>query len=438
MLKSNTYNEYLQIFCNNKENYIVQMPNSKWITKNKILSDIAIQSHLEQKYWIGVKSGWYPYFGIIDIDTDYLTNDKDIAQVESKLKLDSNNYILCTSPSGRTHLLFIPLFKGKPPTYKLFENILKQRALPYELYPQKGHGIRLPFGRQQYIYNFDTKEQYNYSWDKAMYWVHKIEPLELAQFQRQLDIEFPIEQKISLPANSEIRELYENGLQCLLSRHNSCFLLAGYLIRQNIHPDIIKNIIKRWIRIKHNGYSKEVNKGHWRLIDKEIERQVNWWSEKLINTRQYPDTVHNIEGFICRQDIYLIKDIFPDYTNRRRFFRLLAYCRPRIKHERIFIPYWQWWKIIGNKNEYIIFRNSLVNRGIIEFNNSYQVLEYPKSIKLNIKLQDNNRIEIDNRAIQDYDLAVLNMTQGLNEYQTLTGASMKQYYIKLKDVKKIL
>jgi len=64
---------FIKIFCPTRNNYSVQISGGTWHEKKKTLSDIAIQAHLDGKYWIGVKAGWYPAYGIIDIDKDYAT-----------------------------------------------------------------------------------------------------------------------------------------------------------------------------------------------------------------------------------------------------------------------------------------------------------------------------------------------------------------------------
>ena len=288
------------------------------------------------------------------------------------------------------------------------------------------------------MYNIDTKEQYNYNLEQNLYYLNKLEPIELSTLPRQLNLEFKEKNKIQLPANLELAELYENGLQCSSSRHIATQKLAFYFMRKNFPPDTVKQLLKRWIRNKNNGFSKEVNRCNFKLVDNEIDKQVNWCNEILISSEQYPDATHNSEKFICKEDLLLIKQIVTDYTNRRRLFKFLAYCRPRLNYDRIFISRWKWREFTGDTHEDINFKQLLIEKNIITINNSYRVAEYPKSIKLNLKLNGNNKIENDNRAVQDYDSAVLNIVKNLTEYQELTNASRAQYFLKLHDFKKIV
>ena len=85
---------FIKIFCPTRNNYGVQsIIGGTWHTKNKTLSDIAVRAHLDGKYYVSVRAGWYPAYGLIDIDKNYVTNNEDIFKVANKLNFSDGSYL---------------------------------------------------------------------------------------------------------------------------------------------------------------------------------------------------------------------------------------------------------------------------------------------------------------------------------------------------------
>jgi len=61
------FRSYVDLFVQRIPRYAVKKFRS-WTTKNKPLSDRAVQAHLAGQYAVAVLGKWYPEFGILDID----------------------------------------------------------------------------------------------------------------------------------------------------------------------------------------------------------------------------------------------------------------------------------------------------------------------------------------------------------------------------------
>ena len=70
--------------------------------------------------------------------------------------------------------------------------------------------------------------------------------------------------------------MFHEGLQEKGTRNKATLHVAYYLYTQNYSPRVASELMRDWIRARHNGYSEEVNKGNWKLVDREIENGVNW------------------------------------------------------------------------------------------------------------------------------------------------------------------
>ncbi len=401
--------------------YALQWPGRGWSTRSRKVSDPLIRAHLDGTYWLGTKSPWYPRFAYIDLDHP---DEATLERVVRALGLSGGQYQVCTSPSfkatGNVHLIFAPRYRGKPATKKLLRTILQPRVehAGGELYPQTRRKFRLPFGRDQYI--LDVVEglicaPLPYGWREALHWVSRLEPLALEQFPHQLEL------NLSSPADhwakrKDAETLLDHGLLGAGTRHEACLTLAIYFFRVNWDISDARAKIKAWIKTQHNGFSKEIVRGRWRVVLDEVDQITYWVYDTYGRAVVYPDTTHNIEAWITPQDFRFIGEVFPgSVVNQRRLFKLISYYRPRSVYPWVFVPQWKWFEIANDRN-YQAFRADLENRGLLDSNHDYQIGHFSKRFRLHLPPATSlDRIEEEYRAIHDFGEAALRSFGGVRE-----------------------
>lgn len=393
--------------------YAIQWPGKRWSTRSRPVSDPLIWAHLEGTYWLGTKAPWYPRFAYVDLDDP---DEATLDRVTATLGLSEGQYHVCTSPSypetGNVHLIFAPRYRGKPATKKLIRTILGSRVRRSggELYPQTRRKFRLPFGRDQYILDvLDGKlcAPLPYGWREALQWVFKLEPLALERFPHQMDL------RLAAPTahwtrRKEAEELLEHGLPGPGTRHDACLTLAIYFFRLNWDISDTRAKLKWWMKTRHHRFSKEVNRGRWWVVHREIDEIASWVYETYGRRKVYPDTTHNIEGWITPKDMQFIGEVFPgSVVNQRRLFKLISYYRPRSVYPWVFIPRWRWFEI-ANDRHYLAFRAELENRGLLDGDHRYKIGEFSKRFRLHLPAATSvDRISEDSRAIQAFGTAAL-------------------------------
>ena len=400
--------------------YAIQWPGKSWSTRYKPVSDPLISTHLAgNKYWLATKAPWYPLG--IGVDTDH-PDQRSLERIVTALGILEGQYLVCTSPSygdtGNFHLLALVLYKGKPATKKLIHAILGDRVKQAgaELYPQTRKKFRLPFGRDQYI--LDVQDDFlicaplEYNWREAFRWLSGLEPFDLESVphtrHKQLALDLKPVGEASWKVEhwslrQEAQDLFEHGLVGPGMRHKSCCILAIYFYRSNWDISDTRAKVKWWIKKKHNGFSKEVNRENWKEVERDVDDIVRWTYQKYGGAGLYPDSTHNMEGWITPQDMRFIGEVFPgDLVNQRRLFELIRYYRPRSIHPWVFIPRWRWFEI-ANDRHYLAFRANLENRGLLESDHTYKVGKFPKRFQLHLPAGTIlDRIEEDHRAVHDF------------------------------------
>ena len=399
--------------------YIIQHPGRTWKTKEKHLADRAIRGHLDGNYWIGKRAPWYPGFVFADLDNP---TDEQIQEIEDVLGLRPGQYLVSTSPSfdqdGSRHLMIRPEYNGKPGTRKLLESILRQRIenAGAEFYPRSDRGFRLPFGRDQYLIDTETGSPLPYTWEDCLYWTDKLDPLDVGSLPHNRESNIALPSCGTFSRIQEAQELWDHGLQSTNSRHDSTLAIAKMLYRKNIDIDIALDRVLNWIRTKHHGYSKEINRGYWNFVEKDTENILTWVYRDCGKRFIYPDTVTNLDGWITSQDIEYCAGVFPGkIIQQRRLFKLICYVRARGKHDWVYIPRWQWFKIAG-KTSYKRFQAELYDRGLMMTDGSYTRGIKSKSYRIALPAgSDWQKIEEDGRAVNDFGRAcVLNYGTRLN------------------------
>lgn len=436
----------------------------RWYTaKNKDgsfknLNDKVIYlGHLGRKYWAGGKAGEFVSLGLADADVeDPQQQQFAIEHIAEKLQASKDQfcYIMPNySPRGRLHILFKVQYKGYPVKYSLFRKKLESAIKPYELYPHYWRLMRFPFGYRQTSLIYDDSAdalipQDNWTWRDQLYHFEKLEPIELSQLpftHTKDETKLGKAEKMEMTMIEEGKYLYEHGLQEPNSRHDSQPKILFYLYRQNANMQEAIFKTQRLMRKKHNGFSKEANKGNWRFIDRDIEEQGKWLYERLESTRQYPDAVHNLyEGYVCKEDLFLIREISQPlmailknetlFTIQSRMANVIRWVRPRRHWDWVYVPWWVRAEITGDWHDYIDFFDALEEARIIRLNRHYKVGSYSQSMQFLPYLKKANEeidiIQNDGRGIHEHPRAVLKAFPDMSyrEFMEFTGASDMTYY----------
>jgi hypothetical protein len=331
---------------------------------------------------IGVLGRWYPKYMIIDIDERPLS---EVEEIRASMGLNENNSILCPSESKNSYHIIVPIqYRGKPPTLNLLRNITQRCSLFYgiEIFPQEKRTIRLPFGPYQGI--LDPGREDLVKWYEKFNEFVKAHPYDLSRVPRQ---QVPLDLSVSrggveLGHPETAQELLMDGLQRSSSRNESQYKILDYYWRNNEPPEVAVRRVKWWIRHKHNGRSKTVNKGAWKEIDQDIERQASLIYSKRAMMDFYPDAVHNDNsGYISKPDLIEIAKFTKGNLPRMRYaFHIIKYVYPR-RHRPYVNVHTD--RLIGwsSKDTYLQYLNELEERGIVERTKSYLAGQFAKSVK---------------------------------------------------------
>jgi hypothetical protein len=417
--------------------YAVQKTGTDWNTRYKPVSDPPIAAHLDFRYWIAVRAQWYPPFYFLDVDRP---TAHTLERILTKLDVRQNEYALMTSPSysytGNVHVALKLSYRDRRPTARFGRDALqRQLGNLCEVYPQLNRKFRCPFGKDQYLLNETRETLSDLEWWEA---VDRLEQLEEIPVERwPYDPELPMiaptygrDDPDRWATHSDAAELWRTGLQAGGTRHNTLFTLAVWLYRNNYVPPEAEHRLRWWIRHRHNGHSRTVNEGRWRVIDDEIGRIVAWiWA----NFRPYPDGANNLDGELTLADLRFAAELFPrDVVNQKRLIALVAYYRPRRRNEWVWMP-WHVWRETAHATNVDRFRATLEEKGVLESIHSYRhvpynpKLSYPKKFKVRLPQTDETPIERDGRHETDFYRAVLAATGSVRGACELTGVTKQRF-----------
>jgi hypothetical protein len=371
--------------------------------KYSCITDNMIINHLDKKYWLACRGGYYPKYAYIDIDSPA---DNQIESVIDRMRLKEGQYLLYSSPDymkdGSCHIYFKPRYNNDPPTVNLLNDMIKPHATNFEIYPQRYRKFRLPFGKDQNLIDTETGEVLNCTWTQNMNWCDKIDQYDMEIINEQLQFYFNYKRLDGWTKYNECKELYTHGLQAKSTRHEAIKDLSFYLYRQNIQERQAISLLKKWINNKHNGMSNTMNQGRFNEVYKDIKELVDWTYRKYTRHKFYSDMVNNQETGITYQDIEMISEVFPgSMVNQRRLFKLLSYYRPRSIFDWVYIPRNKWFDISGHR--YIEFQQNLINKGLLQKTDHYKVGIFPKRFKINQFIRGREYMQYDKRNIDDYD-----------------------------------
>jgi len=410
ILKAQTgisFSDYANLFPQRFPRYTVKMPGRTWHTKNKMLTDRPIMAHLKGQYDVGTLARWYPEFGLLDFDNksrDY------VESVRASLAMNENNSMLFTSESINSyHLLFRPRYNGKPPTRRLFNHVLREHAdrLAIEVFPQDWKTVRLPFGPKQIC--VDDSRLGLSGWKDAVYWFQKLDDYDIYNLRHQMMIDLRVPRIEGQYTLNEGKELFEYGLQAFGTRNESQFKVIYYLWRQNIPPNVAREMVQSWIKNKNNGFSKSWNAGHFSQVDGEIERQIRYVYENYERAAFYPDTTHQEHnGYISKPDIEEIIKITGASRARMKFlFQLVKYVNPR--RYRVYVPVHTdklvEWASMRTYNRYL---RELEAMGILERGTAYSVGVFSKNIAFKkwTFSDSNHAVLYDGRSVDAFESAI--------------------------------
>ncbi|MBA7530374.1 hypothetical protein ES705_22577 [subsurface metagenome] len=414
-------NSFASIFCPYYlQNYGVQYDHEshRWCYKHKNPSTLLIKGFFSGDYWIAVPPTWYVRQAFIDIDNPLTTPDESVRKA---LNFSDSELLTMSSPGykkeGRTHQMFFPRYKGNFMTLKLLQDSLgpSVKSIGAELFPRGRRLFRVPCGLNQHILD-ENGNPLRLSPEEFMYYCDKIDPYEITdKITHQTSFLPELYDNTTDPYADRIvfshdaRLLEKHGLQGSPGRHDACLTLARFYIRNNITPDNAIRIIRRWLRKKHNGYSKEINAGRWWKVDNEIVDIVSWAYENCPPSF-LPDSLHNLQsGLVTPEDVRFSADVFRgDWINIKRTIALLQYCRPRKFFPWIYIPFNVWDKI-ASRDHYVEYKNTLSKKGIIiNSRTDYSVGHYPKSFRIALPKSFSPPITYDGRAATDLKSLLLN------------------------------
>lgn len=379
------FDRYREIFGSSFERHSRKwQAKGMWYTVNGPAPTRLINQFLETgDPAIGVLGKWYPKYMIIDIDERSLSRAEEI---RAEAGLNESNSKLCSSESENSYHLIVPIqYRGKPPTLNLLTMITQRFAVLYgiEIFPQEKRTIRLPFGPYQGI--LDPGGESLTKWYEKFEDFANTQPYDLSQVPRhQTPLDLCISKgKVELGHPQTAWGLLEYGLQRPGTRNESQYKILDLYWRMNESPEIAVKTVKRWIRHKHNGFSKAVNKGAWREIDRDIERQASLIYSRRAMMDFYPDAVHNDNsGYITKPDLIEIVKFTKGNLPRMRYgFHIVKHFYPRRHRPYVNIhtdKLIKW----SSKDTYLRYLNEFEEKGIMERTKSYLVGQFAKSIKL--------------------------------------------------------
>jgi hypothetical protein len=377
---------FTDIFVQRYPKYGVKLytPGATWKTRNRSLNDGEVKQHLNGDKAVGVVAQWYCEFGAVDFDD---REKSEVQEIRASMGFDDKNSLLCTSESDNSyHLLFRPSLNGKPPPAKRFYNAFKVQANEnrVEIYPQKNRIFRLPFGRGQEL---ATIAGHLFTQPELLHEFLKLETYEITQLETQKDFDFKgrtIGQGLTLQTYSgfmaEAAGYYQHGLQAPSTRHWAQFCVAALLYRKyNLPPDQVCREVWKWIRTKHNGFSKDII-GYPQRVKYEIKKQVEWLYYNNDLDQNYPDTVHNnYRGYLAKDDLPLILEAAGGSLPRCKFlFEVVKFFYPRKFQvnlsSRELLQRWGSWRT------YSRYTKELEQKGLVTRGQSYQVADEDKGI----------------------------------------------------------
>jgi hypothetical protein len=400
-----------------------------WTTfQHQPTNDVLIKKHLTGEQSLGLQPRWYPVWANIDVDNPK-TQEKPVFDKLQELGIKHDQMLCSTTPryrrNGNFRIYFKLEMRGQPATAGLQSIVLKRHFPRVEYNPRPNISDRLvcgfdsefidPFSRQ--FIKLDLRGKLD-----ALKNVRPIEINELPFAKAELPTITQIKPEYLKGAFlREGRALLENGLQQgdykrYDAQHRVIFLLWK---TGSYNPEQTSDFVKEWIRAKHNNLSDSVNRGEWKIIDGEIDRQVEKVFTLIANV--LPDNAHNRTTAITAADVMMAAKFAPgDAWKQIKFFNLLKFIRP--------VFHWEWVTIRGDRwqnniagRKYTKFQRELERKGLMVSDLQYIKGSQSRKFNFNFELDDGEALkDAAGRNIDNYYEALEAVCGNRREIQKLT------------------
>lgn len=401
-----------------------------WVTgRKKPVGYSHVAAHLSGIISLGSVSKWYTGFGLYDIDSRGI----DFAEAKRlAMDMDWRNSILARSRTPDSfHIIFNPVYDGKPMTARLFQTIGEQISEIHqmEVYPQIDRCIRLPFGRffglAEDRGNISTPEELLEEF-KGLQEYDLKEKWSILRTQEQTFFD-DVKDYAGGDWCQQGKAWYANGLVERGTRYEAQARVIYYLFRRNTPPGTNLELTYKWIKKKHNGFSDAINGGRYQRIKNEIRKQVKWFYKNFEMIEYLPDSVHNeYKGYLTKPDLEEIVRVCRGNLSRLRFVsRLIQYANPRQSRSYIRI-HSDTLKDWSSTENYLKYLRELEEKGIIKRSNAFSPGVYSKAISFpgwTFK-ESEKGIYVDERTPEKYDETVQAVFEPREYRGLLTAAGL--------------
>lgn len=385
-----------------------------WRTIHGALSRARTATHLAGIISAASLGKWYPSYGLYDIDS------RDRGEVDEIRKAngftDSNSILSSSESKDSYHLLFRPVYRGKPMTASLYSELSShvEERHSIEVYPKSRHVIRLPFGKHFTPIDIKYEDMKGIELLKSFLALQEYEmfgrfPFRKNKVERMKNL-FNADDSIGRTPGwyEQGEELFKIGLVDYSTRYNSQARVIYHLMRQNYSKESCIDTVIMWIKQKHHNLSKEVKAGRWAKVYREIESQANYIYANYEQESYLPDTTQkSYMGFISKTQIIEIVKMAGGNLPRAKFIiKLMMFMNPR--RERRWIRVHSDLLTEWSQKNYIKYLNEMESMNLIKRNHSYMTGEFSKSItplpqfKSMLIDSHSNPILIDNRTPEDH------------------------------------
>jgi hypothetical protein len=396
------HDQYINYFIDQKRKkpWIIRKENIGWkYRKDKSISNIELEDHLNQQYHVGILRKTSSYF-FIDLDNKSHSK-KPILALEERFNKVSSSFpvsptLIQSSDSKGLHTYY-GLDKSYP--VEQIKSIISKRLRrmgiilkngQYELFPTfNGNGHRLPFGKDSYLLdsnfnpihsnsiegidpffrginshtlNLDEILKEDEKWENCLY--------EENLGNNSIDIDNnnllylpslpPYTDKPSPFFHHEAENLWENGIQAFSTRNETTWILICNCYWNGLNKDETYEKIEEWLYEKNNGLSNDWNnRKDWVLKDlrSSISRRFAYGGGR--------------RTFLTVGDLRkIILTVSDDYKKLQFIYDLLLYIK-KVNNEHLYIS----WKTFASFNG-SSWRTYLAN---VEFCENNRIIEFVRN-----------------------------------------------------------
>ncbi len=256
---------YKQLFVVRRKPHIIKRFGREWRWQNYYLADDRIDKHLGQELWVGATGGKKTLFSVIDVDMqrdeDGLHSSDFCRSCEDVRRLFPECFGLQSSSSGGRQYL---LLWSRPQLTQIISKYIRNRLDrkgqgAREVYPC-GHGLRLPFGKDNYLVD-ENGAPLNEDWEEGMSiiipWPRSTVRQTFESTDRDLTKPEPPKRRIVGNTHwvEEVDMLINTGLTSPGQRTEATFRICQFLKLRGWPDHEIVEFAFSWNMTKHNGCS---------------------------------------------------------------------------------------------------------------------------------------------------------------------------------------